>query len=105
MVALQHLHDGTGGDTWAWKDARGFGPRWNFTQDAASGVYLHNPCSDDNATVWQGITCSNSSVICATQECHITRLDLSRYNVQGTLSSSLGELSYLEYLGFWDNGK
>ena len=105
MTALHDLYISTRGTSWAWEeDEASYGSQWNFTQNLTSGDYLYNPCSNDEAgSVWQGITCSNTSLQCANQRCHVIQLNLDSYSLHGTVPTSLGVLKYLEFLDLANN--
>ena len=78
--ALQDLYISTHGDHWRWNGGKK--GKWNFTN---SNV---NPCDEYN--VWQGLNCTNISSIY-----YITHLNLTEYNLIGTLPDSIGNFSML----------
>ena len=82
--ALYDLYISTNGDHWKWKTTTTKG-KWNFTN---SNV---NPC--DQYNVWQGINCTNISSIY-----YITYLNLTEFNLVGTLPQSIGNFSMLTYI-------
>jgi hypothetical protein len=75
--ALQDLYDSTDGPNWYNYNSY---TRWDF-----SNPYV-NPCDEG----WYGVTCS--------LDYHITSLYLSYRNLIGTIPSTIGQLSSLQYL-------
>jgi hypothetical protein len=109
ISGLHALYRSTNGHDWVWHDEAG--ARWNFSTSEA-GSYLHNPCSAEVPgssgsgsgsgsvlAAWEGLRCSNSSAVCATETCQITALELSvgnsvdgaaqGYNLVGSLPADL----------------
>jgi Leucine-rich repeat (LRR) protein len=72
--ALYDLYNATSGRYWKWRN-ESHGEKWNFHQ------INPNPCSEN----WQGITCQ-----CSNELCELKELDLSTYNLTGTLPESVG---------------
>jgi hypothetical protein len=72
--ALYDLYNSTSGKYWRWRN-EAHGEKWNFHQ------INPNPCSEN----WQGITCQ-----CSNELCQLKELNLSAYNLAGTLPESIG---------------
>jgi Leucine-rich repeat (LRR) protein len=69
--------------------------------DAAGGL-VHNPCSHGGSS-WQGVTCSGTPAECSSQVCQVAKLDLTYYNLLGTLPSDIGNLSSLIEFSLYTN--
>jgi Leucine-rich repeat (LRR) protein len=78
--ALQDLYDSTDGPNWY-----NYGGTWDFSNPDA------NPCDEG----WDGVYCSS--------DLHITSLSLSHRNLRGTIPSTIGQLSSLQYLYMYGN--
>jgi hypothetical protein len=74
LNALYDLYNATSGRYWYWRN-ESYGEIWNFNQ------INPNPCSES----WQGVTCQ-----CSNELCELKELDLSTYNLTGTLPESVG---------------
>jgi Leucine-rich repeat (LRR) protein len=85
--ALYDLYNATSGRYWYWRN-ESYGEIWDFHQ------INPNPCSDS----WQGITCQ-----CSTKSCELTELDLTAYNLTGTLPESIGDWKEISTLNLQDN--
>jgi len=82
MRALKRLYDCTNGPNWyPNEDSRG--TPWNFS--TRSGSYLSDPCIDN----WFGVSCNRSTLV---------ELQLSIYDLRGTIPSEVGLLTGLSYL-------
>jgi hypothetical protein len=75
MEALRDLYYSTNGENW--KFGGGIGNPWNFSDPDA------NPCLEN----WEYVIC---------RRCNIIDLSLTRTNMNGTLSNTLNQLTYLE---------
>ena len=86
--ALYDLYTSTNGDKWKYQDRTddndvdhdGY---WNFTDTDV------NPCA--SLDPWQGLTCITYS-----NHSYITKIQLSYYNLQGTIPESIGS-NYIHY--------
>ena len=76
--ALEDLFLSTGGDSWLWRPLA-FGNKWNFSEVSP------NPCEDS----WQGVGCLNN---------HVQSLALHRFNLSGTIPTSISNLTALDSL-------
>jgi Leucine-rich repeat (LRR) protein len=85
IAALQDLYDATNGTYWNW---HGEGIKWNFTEP--------NPCVD----AWQGVDCSQ---IPSDGFLHVTDLSLNEYGLQGSIPSSMAQLTQLATLRLSSN--
>jgi Leucine-rich repeat (LRR) protein len=85
ISALYDLYQSTNEVTWTWLDAGG---RWNF-----SAPY---PCTDN----WQGINCSQ---VATAGYLHILDVELSSFNLTGTLPGTLCNLTQAQVFDFSDN--
>ena len=75
VYALKTMYDALNGTYWHWKNSSSSnGYKWEF-DDAVTTI---NPCTEN----WQGITCNCTS----NSACHITKIDLSAYRLDGYLS-------------------
>ena len=81
MSALQDLYVSTNGNEWNWRNAS-YGIPWNFTTNS-------NPCTEN----WQGVTCR---LYPSSSTQHVIELSLSDYNLNGTIPTSLINLTELE---------
>jgi hypothetical protein len=100
--ALRDFYEATNGINWSWK---GTGNVWDF-----SSQLVNNPCRDN----WSGIICTcnhyerpqyyygiyyytyNPTV--DNSSCFVEKLVLNNYNVDGTIPSSIGNLTKLTTL-------
>jgi hypothetical protein len=73
--ALQDLYDSTNGPNWYY-----YGTAWDFSNPDA------NPCDEE----WRGVYCS--------PDYHVRELDLEYRKLRGTIPSTIGQLSFLQYL-------
>ena len=110
--ALWDLFNVTNGHNWYWNDKVNSGIPWNFS----SGFSHHNPCKDR----WQGISCTctrsenethrvadisytsydDNSFPDEMFDCHIEKLQLLDYGLDGYLPESIGDLSSLTHIHF-----
>jgi len=81
--ALRDLYESTSGENWQW-NRNTTDKVWAF-----EGPYS-DPCLDN----WQGITCTTAS----DRECRIEKLELSYYQLQGPLPSTLNNFRDLSLL-------
>ena len=81
MSALQDLYASTNGNEWNWRNEY-LGIPWNFTDNS-------NPCTEN----WQGVTCR---LYPSSSTQHVIELSLSDYNLNGTIPTSLINLTELE---------
>ncbi len=104
ILGLQYLYNSTNGDYWSWyDDTVTYGIPWNFS----GNISLVNPCYDH----WQGILCTcNTSYSLnppyskgyiyfyyyyddvtsySTSSCHITKIFLNEYNLNGVLPGEM----------------
>ena len=89
--ALKDLFQYTNGDSWVYVSL-GTASRWNLTT-AQTG--WNNPCSTaQGGQNWKGITCSCDSA----KACNVTTIKLDYFGLNGTLPTSLGDLTMLTYL-------
>jgi Leucine-rich repeat (LRR) protein len=89
---LLNLYLVTKGDSWRWRpEGILFGYKWDFQSVDV------NPCKT-NWTAWQGIKCTAPPNQCDDIECHIISLDLSLYELKGTLPDHWQDLPYLTFL-------
>ena len=83
--ALHDLYTATHGKHWKWTGPAG---RWNFSDP------LVNPC-ETNLT-WQGITCASSGESLY----YVTTINLTDYNMAGSIPASLSQLTGLQEIIF-----
>jgi Leucine-rich repeat (LRR) protein len=83
--ALHDLYTATHGKHWKWAGRAG---RWNFSDP------LVNPC-ETNLT-WQGITCASSGKSLY----YVTAINLTDYNIAGSIPASLSNLTGMQELIF-----
>jgi Leucine-rich repeat (LRR) protein len=83
ILALQSLYSSLTGQYWSWSTNSTLGRVWDFN--------FSQPCTDN----WQRISC-----VCvpAYGLCFVVSLDLSNFNLEGTISSNIKYLSQLAYL-------
>ena len=86
--ALYDLYTSTNGDKWKYQDRTDDNDvdhdgHWNFTYTDV------NPCA--SLDPWQGLTCITYS-----NHSYITKIQLSYYNLQGTIPESIGS-NYIHY--------
>lgn len=86
LNALRSLYDAAGGINWSW--TRTGGAQWNFTEPNP------NPCYP----TWQGITCGLSY-----RSCWVAGLDLSDYNLIGTVPGNISALFKITSLDLSNN--
>lgn len=87
LAALHDLYVSTNGSDWKWRNGTDAGAVWNFSDDP-------NPCFP----LWQGLMCQ-----CNLTQCAITDLELSSYNLNGTLPDNIGNLTYLSTVDLSNN--
>lgn len=76
VEALQSLYLTTNGEYWVYDVAdHVVGSPWNFSLPAENT----DPCVDR----WFGITCTQAAEDCTMQTCHIEKLNLGAFNLQG----------------------
>ncbi len=100
--ALYDLYTVNHGDEWDWEnDTTLYGVPWNFTDYLSTGAIPH-VCQDtnDESQHWQGVECSSN---CTISPCHIISLSLSEYGLDGSLTSSLSNLTWLSVLDVSNN--
>ena len=86
--ALYDLYTSTNGDKWKYQDRTDDNDvdhdgHWNFTDTDV------NPCA--SLDPWQGLSCITYS-----NHSYITKIQLSHYNLQGTIPESIGS-KYIRY--------
>ena len=106
ILALEILYNNTGGNSGTWDYTGiagcvdtalvGIGMKWNFTKDASTGVYSHDPCAH-NAT-FTGLNCT-----CTATTCDIITLALPCGKLVGTLPAELTSLTMLGTVDFSSN--
>lgn len=91
--ALYDFYNATNGEWWDWGPSR-TGKIWKFNQTA-------NPCSSG----WQGLTCQCSKSKGKTNynNCTLSQISLSSYNLTGTIPFSFGNLSSLTFISLSSN--
>ena len=96
IFALLALYTSTLGENWKWQNEQVAGPKWNFTREA-NGNFMYDPCKSAApvSQTWQGITCSKPPNQCNIGPCQINKIELSRYNLFGTLPFELSNLTSL----------
>lgn len=102
LIALEELYISTNGSNWIWRNQTGpnTGAVWSF-EDAQQ-----DPCADDSTGTllnWQGIGCNLSPLVCARSKCKIIEIQLSLYDLRGSLPSEIGYLTNLEILNIFSN--
>lgn len=90
-LALQDLFEATNGEYWIWEGPY-FGAHWNFTEIIPNQP--RNPCAES----WQGLNCT-----CDLTACNIEIIKLQQYNMTGTIPSSIGSFSVIDYLDLYGN--
>jgi hypothetical protein len=96
---LYGVYTGTSDVSWRWRKPYSYyGNPWNFSgyngvNDDADEDVLYRPCGDR----WQGILCADANELNSTS-CTIFSVNLASYSIQGTISSSIGQLTSLAYL-------
>lgn len=97
--ALYDLYNATHGLFWNWKkDTLSYGSIWEFPATFPVNVStadLAAPCTQS----WQGVLCA----LISTDHCAVIVLELPSYNLVGSISASLGQLSQLDYLDLASN--
>jgi hypothetical protein len=83
--ALKSLYYSTNGKSWTWNNSKPLSTHWDF-----STTNFSQPCNDD----WQGITCNSNKII---------KLDLTSYNLAGSLPTDIDGLIDLETLYLTSN--
>ena len=103
-LALKDFYDSTDGKNWHWRGDNSY--PWDFSSYA-----LNNPCRD----MWAGINCGCNHfpretskyyyyyMAISVSNCNVEKLTLVNYNLVGTLSSSIGKLTYLNRLFLGNN--
>ena len=92
---LYDLYESTAGDNWRWKGNNG---HWNFT---SSITHDNDPCEVNN--MWQGINCTYIGNNNSYYNRFISSINLTSYNLHGTIPSSISNLTYLQYLDLSSN--
>jgi Leucine-rich repeat (LRR) protein len=87
LTALCDFYYSTNGPYWYYEGA----PQWDCDSPTPQ-----NPCTQS----WEGITCTSD---CSQSPCYVHEIKLVQYNLQGTLTSSLRNLTYLAILDFNGN--
>lgn len=92
ISGLYSLYESTIGENWTWQTNYSVhGIPWNFSSNVNS-IFVNNPCQDN----WQGLTCTtNCTTDIAMAVCDILEITLSDYNMFGTLSTGLTQLTAL----------
>ena len=91
--ALVDLYQSTDGKNWKWKKPySNYGYPWNVTDWPNQ-----NPCSV--STPWQGVDCTKQTNSISS----VTTLILNDYDLHGTLPTSIGNLTSLEYFSLGSN--
>ncbi len=108
LDALEALYYSTNGADWNWRTADD-DYNFNYYESYDNGTLiwmfpasLSDPCSNN----WQGVTCiSNASLasVYSSPNCYIESLELTQYNLQGTLPSNISQLSGLSKLNLGYN--
>jgi Leucine-rich repeat (LRR) protein len=104
LGALHSLYYSTDGDNWKWRNQSIFGPKWSFNYS-----FQQDPCADDSVdgtpASWQGVTCNNPAAMCfsGSFNCSVTELELSEFNLVGTLPDDLTLLFNLNTLWVQNN--
>ncbi len=103
LSSLRELYFSTNGDHWQWQDPLNYGPIWAFNSSNQQ-----DPCADLSLgylAAWQGIVCSSPPENCTlpSWNCSITVIDLTTYALFGTLPSSIGDLTALQYFYLTNN--
>lgn len=97
FYALEVIYNSLQGKGWDWRPTEtGNGVEWNFKSTNV------NPCRP----LWQGLNCSDScfsNVPAIEKTCSVTALELSQYNLTGTIPSAIGNLTGLIDLDFSSN--
>lgn len=78
--SLRDIYTSAGGDGWRWQSSAG---RWNFTNPDV------NPCAPGSYR-WEGLGC-----VVFGDYYYISNISLSSYNLRGSLSDSIGNLTSL----------
>jgi Leucine-rich repeat (LRR) protein len=78
--SLRDIYTSAGGDGWRWQSSAG---RWNFTDPDV------NPCTPGSYR-WEGLGC-----VVFGDYYYISNISLSSYNLRGSLSDSIGNLTSL----------
>ncbi len=103
ITGLRDLYFATNGTNWNYKYPLSvYGAVWNFT--VRDNLSQTDPCKD----LWQGIYCycdttvvknlTSNTNITTNSSCYITDIDLTKYNLIGTIPNSISLLSRLESL-------
>jgi Leucine-rich repeat (LRR) protein len=80
LKALQDLYNATNGQNWVWKsNTTEYGSIWNIENPSA------NPCTER----WQGINCTSVEPLA------VLSIELTEYNLNGTLPNTLNALTSL----------
>ena len=85
--ALQDLYDATNGANWDWETVTSNAQKWNFS-------------APDPADYWQGVSCACHA---ETNNCTLTSLILTSYNLVGYLPNSIGTWGNLSTLSLYSN--
>ena len=85
---MQDFYESTNGESWAWRDGS-YGAHWEFSSSA-------NPCVDH----WQGLRCANNA---SAEYNHIIGINLTSFNLVGSLSDTIESLTKLESLALSNN--
>lgn len=89
--SLKDVYSATKGSQWKWRSSN---HRWNFSVALSPSA---NPCVD----MWEGIDCTFGNVQIDT--CDVFNLTLVSYGLNGTLPSSIVNLTSLSVLDLTDN--
>jgi hypothetical protein len=96
--ALYALYNATNGPKWAWKsESSQSGIVWNFTGVTSVSDGAARPCRDE----WQGLTCAQQGA--DPNLCFIEEMDLTGYQLLGSLPSEIGNLGDIQQFVLQDN--
>ena len=111
MWALKNLYMSTGGEKWNWRaDHHRWGKPWNFSLNN-EGDFIHSPCNE----FWAAVECGcnltfrphyglqstyyyDDYTLTNNKECHITKIMLVDYGLEGLFPDVFYNLSWLVHL-------
>lgn len=92
-LSLQEIFNTTNGEHWVWSSDYGHrGNPWVF-----DSFETNNPCRK----LWQGLFCNNFQ--CPDTGCRLFSMNMTAYNITGTLPSLAGKFKGMLYLTFSEN--